>query len=78
MTKEKVLTGIMVALSLPEGSISLKSSSENTDGWDSLGQLSILQELDTLFEGKVLTIAEFASADSVSKIMVLLQKHSLI
>lgn len=78
MLEEKVLTAIQVALDLPEGSITLDSSSENTDGWDSLGQLGIMQELDKLFDGKVLTIEEFASADSVSKIMTLLQKHSLI
>ena len=78
MTKEKLLKSIQVALDMTEGSITLESSSENTEGWDSLGQLSILQQLDKLFEGKIAAIEEMASADSVGDIMTLLQKHSLI
>ena len=78
MTEEKLLKSIQVALGVPEGSINLESSSENTDLWDSLGQLSILQELDKLFEGKIAAIEEMASADSVATIKSLLQKHSLI
>ena len=78
MTEEKILNAIQVALDLPEGSITLESSSENTDGWDSLGQLSVIQELVTLFEGEVVTIEEFASSDSVAEIMILLRKNSLI
>ncbi len=67
-----------MSLNMPEGSITLESSSENTDEWDSLGHLSVLQELDKLFEGKIAGIEEMASADSVAKILPLLQKHSLI
>ena len=78
MTEEKLLESIQVALGVPEGSITLESSSENTDLWDSLGQLSILQELDKLFEGKIAAIEEMASADSVTTIKSLLQMHSLI
>ena len=78
MTEEKLLKSIQVALGMPEGSITLESSSENTEGWDSLGQLSILQQLDKLFEGKIAAIEEMASADSVVIIKKLLQKHSLI
>ena len=78
MTEEKLLKSIQVALDMTEGSITLESSSENTEGWDSLGQLSILQQLDKLFEGKIAAIEEMASADSVGDIMTLLQKHSLI
>ena len=78
MTKEKLLKSIQVALGMPEGSITLESSSENTDLWDSLGQLSVLQELDKLYEGKIASIEEMASADSVATIKSLLQKHSLI
>lgn len=78
MNEEKVLKAIQVALDTPGGSISLESSSENTEEWDSLGHLSVLQELDKLFEGKIAGIEEMASADSVAKILALLQNHSLI
>jgi acyl carrier protein len=78
MNEEKVLKAIQFALDMQEGSITLESSSENTEGWDSLGQLSILQQLDKLFEGKIAAIEEMASADSVVIIKKLLQKHSLI
>lgn len=78
MNEEKVLKAIQNALDMPEGSITPESSSENTEGWDSLGQLSVLQQLDKLFEGKIAAIEELASADSVAEIITLLQKHSLI
>jgi len=78
MNEEKVPKAIQVSLNMPEGSITLESSSENTDDWDSLGHLSVLQELDKLFEGKIAGIEAMASADSVAKIFALLQKHSLI
>ena len=78
MNDEKVLKAIQTALDMPEGSITLQSSSENTEGWDSLGQLSVLQELDKLFEGRIAAIEELASADSVADIITLLQKNSLI
>ncbi len=78
MNEEKVLKAIQNALDMPERCITLESSSENTEGWDSLGQLSVLQQLDKLFEGKIAAIEELASADSVAEIMTLLKKHSLI
>jgi acyl carrier protein len=78
MNEEKLFKAIQFALDMKEGSITLESSSENTEGWDSMGQLSILQELDKLFEGKIAAIEEMASADSVATIKSLLQKHSLI
>jgi acyl carrier protein len=78
MKEEKVLKAIQLALDMPNDSITLESSSENTKGWDSLGQLSILQQLDKLFEGTIAEIEEMASADSVADIITLLQKHSLI
>lgn len=78
MNKGKIFEAIQLSMDLQEGSITLESSSENTEGWDSLGQLSILQQLDKLFEGKIAAIEEMASADSVAKIMTLLKKHSLI
>ncbi len=78
MNEEKLLKAIQSALDMPEGFITLESSSGNTEGWDSLGQLSILQQLDKLYEGKIAAIEEMASADSVATIKSLLQKHSLI
>lgn len=78
MNEEKVLKAIQVALDTSEGSISLGSSSQNIELWDSLGHLSVLQELDKLFEGKIASIEEMASADSVEKILALLRKHFLI
>ena len=78
MNEEKLFKAIQLALDLPDGSITLESSTENTEDWDSLGQLSIMQQLDELFEGKVTEIEEFSSADSVVEIMSILQKNSLI
>jgi len=51
---------------------------ESFEAWDSLGQISILVALDKLFDGKIAAISEMASANSVSKIIEILKKNSLI
>jgi len=58
--------------------INLESSSENTEEWDSLGHLSILVALDKELNGKLSSIPEIATADSVEAIIAILRKNHLI
>ncbi len=72
-----VIEIIEKALRLDDGVIKIDSSSENMDDWDSLGQLSILVALDKHFEGKISRISEMAEANSVSKILHILEENSI-
>ena len=73
----KIMVIIEKALSLEPGSINENSNSENTEDWDSLGQLSILVALDKHFEGKISSISEMAEANSVQKIFITLKENSI-
>ena len=78
MDERTILETIQKALDAPLGSITIESSSENTESWDSLGHLSILVALDKIYEGKISEINELADADSLAKIISILRNHSLI
>jgi acyl carrier protein len=78
MNEGTILETIQKALDAPVGSITLESSSENTESWDSLGHLSILVALDKIYDGKISEINELADADSSKKIIDVLRNHSLI
>ena len=71
--KSIVIEIIEKSLELKSGILTEDSDSENTEEWDSLGQLSILVELDKYFEGKISNIPEMAEANSVSKIIIILK-----
>ena len=78
MNEEIILDAVQKALDAPTGSITIESSSENTESWDSLGQLSILVALDKIYDGKISEIEELADADSLKKIIDVLRKNRLI
>jgi len=72
-----VMEIIEKALLLEPGILKEDSDSEKTEGWDSLGQLSILVALDKHFEGKISSISEMAEANSVQKILTTLKENSI-
>ena len=72
-----VIEIIEKALLLEPGILKEDSGSENTEEWDSLGQLSILVDLDKHFEGKISSISEMAKANSVQKILTILKENSI-
>ena len=72
-----VIKIIEKALSLEPEILNKDSDSENTEDWDSLGQLSILVALDKHFEGKISSISEMAEANSVQKILTILKENSI-
>lgn len=78
ITDSEVISTIQTALRLSTGAVSAESTMQNTEGWDSLGHLSILVALDLKFNGKVAEIKEMAIASSVKNILSILRQNSLI
>lgn len=78
ISQSDVISTIEKALELESGSLWEGATAENIKSWDSLGQLSILAALDTLFDGKLADIHEMAEANSLLRILVILKQHSLL
>jgi hypothetical protein len=78
VSQSEVVTAVEKVLEMNTGVLSETSRAEDIEGWDSIGQLSILVELDTLFDGKVANIEEMASADSMPKILDILKQNLLL
>lgn len=55
-----------------------KSSTNNVEEWDSLGQLSIITALDKKFKGKLSDDRDIADCYSVKSILKVLKKNKLI
>ena len=72
-----VMEIIEKALELKPGVLKEDSDSERMEDWDSLGQLSILVALDKYFKGKISSLSEISEADSVQKILKILEKNSI-
>ena len=58
--------------------INENSSSKNVEEWDSLGHLSILSAIDNALDGKASDLTDLANADSVGKIIKILESNKLI
>ena len=67
----------IISIALDSDSITLESTINNTEGWDSLTQLSILTELDDALDGKVTDIKGIADVESVEQIINLLRENAL-
>ena len=77
ISDSKVIEIIGDVLNLQNGIVSINTSSENTDEWDSLEHLSILVALDQYLEGKAGELTELASATSVKGILEVFAKNGL-
>ena len=75
INEEKVIEIVQSSLKLESGSISIDSSSENVDEWDSLEHLSILVAIDEELKGKAGEIDDLAKATSVRGILDAINKH---
>ncbi|MDC1450317.1 hypothetical protein N8477_06050 [Candidatus Thioglobus sp.] len=75
MDEKKIIGIVSEILELENGEITITSSSENTEEWDSLNHLSILISLDQLLEGRAAKIPELATATSIKEIVTLLNKN---
>lgn len=75
----KTIEGIIEhALELTPGSIKETDSVLTVEGWDSLGHLKILTELDTEFHGRLAEISELSEAKSVKAIKEILRAKGLL
>tara|TARA_B100000941_G_C28348318_1_gene470451 strand:+ start:529 stop:768 length:240 start_codon:yes stop_codon:yes gene_type:complete len=77
MLNEKKILAIVQDI-LDEKKINLNTSSKNSESWDSLNHLKILEKLDKISKGKAGLIAELATADSIKKIISILKKKKLL
>lgn len=66
------------ALNCKEQRVTIDSTMDDFEQWDSLGHLGILAALDTFFEGKVGDIQEIGNARSVREILQILRGHGLM
>ena len=73
----KVVEIINDVLKLEKGSVSINSSSENTEEWDSLAHLSILVALDNYLEGRASKLSNLATATSVRAILEVFAEYGL-
>lgn len=78
ISEKEVLETIQNALDLKGECITVDSSMNNVEEWDSLGHVTILVALDCVFNGKVGSIREMATANSVQGIIQILKDNSLI
>jgi acyl carrier protein len=76
MKKEDIINIIKDALKVDK--ITIESSVDNLEEWDSLGHLSILVALDKEFDGRLASISDLATADSVEKIISILENKNFI
>ena len=78
MKEKDIIKIINDAFEMYEKGVSMQSTMENTEQWDSLGHLSMLSALDREFDGRIATISNIAQADSVKKIIDILIENKLI
>lgn len=76
ISKKEIL--IIIRKILKNKNVNINSGSKNIDNWDSLAQLDILTSLDKKLDGKIFTIKQMATADSVNKIYLLLKKNNFL
>ena len=78
MLNEKKILAVVQDILDEKKKINLNTSSKNSESWDSLNHLKILERLDKISKGKAGLIAELATADSVKKIISILKKKKLL
>ena len=58
--------------------LTVQSSMDDIEEWDSLGHLNILAALDSRLDGKIADISAMAEASSVESIVEILTEHKLM
>ncbi|MFL2693710.1 MAG: hypothetical protein ACJ0G1_08385 [Gammaproteobacteria bacterium] len=78
MNLQELFDNIAESLDLESGSISIESSSENIDSWDSLGHITILGMLDDATNGTSADIVDLTQATSVAEIVQILSDNGML
>jgi len=73
--ENKVISIIGDVLCIDDNLITINSSSENIEEWDSLAHLGVLVALDKWLNGQAGKISGLATATSVKEIVALLNKN---
>ena len=76
ITRQVLLEALREALENRD--VGFESNSDNTEGWDSLGQLTILSKLDDITDGKSSGIDDLASCMSVQQLDEKLKSSNLL
>lgn len=66
------------SITIDKVDINEKTSTENTEGWDSLGHITLLSALDEETEGKSADIPDLAQVSTVGDLIKCLQKNNLL
>ncbi len=78
ISKKEVISSISKALQVPMQNIKENFKSDDCDEWDSLGHLNIMMSLDKKLKGKVVKLKDISEANSLKKILKILQKNKLL
>ena len=76
LSEDKVLKELAFAIEDPK--LNIDSTMDNTENWDSLGQLSIYATLAKLTGGETDNIAGIATATTIRQIISELKAHGFI
>ena len=74
--EQKIFNVIAKALGIDVSKISLETTSNDLEEWDSLGHLSLLMELDNNFDTVSEKAPQLASASTVKEIVDAVIEHS--
>ena len=74
--EQKILNVIAKALDIDVSKISLETTSNDFEEWDSLGHLSLLMELDNNFDTVSEKAPQLASASTVKEIVDAVIEHT--
>ena len=78
MQLSDLLNQIADSLEVDESLITLESSSETIEEWDSLGHITILGTLDDLTDGKSADLVDLTQATSVKELVKILTESGLL
>jgi acyl carrier protein len=78
MKVEELLKHIAKALEVNESEITIESSSQTVDVWDSLGHITILSAIDDLTNGASAELADLTQVSSVKEIVKVLSENGLL
>ena len=78
MKVEDVLVAIAQGLEVDSGTVTLDSTTETIEDWDSLGHCSVLSALDDASDGKSADLIDLTQAASVEEIMNILRAGGIL
>ena len=78
MTKDELFNIIEESISIDKDEITDETSTENVVGWDSLGHITLLSELDEITGGASADIPELANVSSIKELKAILKDNNLL